>query len=146
MKTRKGLLAGVGFLVCVGGCSAQRPVIYPNSKAQAAGQAAVDRDVSDCMRLADQYVSTSSQTEQKTKSVAGSTAVGAGSGAAIGAVGGAITGNAGQSAAVGAATGATAGFIHGILGSWGSSQPDPVYANFVDRCLRDRGYETIGWQ
>ena len=24
--------------------------------------------------------------------------------------------------------------------------PDPVYANFVDRCLRERGYEPIGWK
>ena len=25
-------------------------------------------------------------------------------------------------------------------------EPDPVYRNFVEKCLRDKGYEPIGWQ
>ena len=84
--------------------------------------------------------------QQVTRDVAGSTAIGAGTGAAIGAVGGAVTGNAGQGAALGAATGGTAGLLHGIFGAFQSRDPDPVYANFVDRCLRERGYDPIGWK
>ena len=26
-----------------------------------------------------------------------------------------------------------------------SSEPDPTYRNFVEKCLRDKGYEPIGW-
>jgi hypothetical protein len=43
----------------------------------------------------------------------------------------------------GAATGATAGAVHGTAKSAG---PSPIYKSFVDRCLRERGYEVIGWQ
>jgi hypothetical protein len=24
--------------------------------------------------------------------------------------------------------------------------PSPVYRNFVNRCMRDRGYDPIGWE
>jgi OmpA family protein len=98
------------------------------------------------MRRASEYVAGGARGQEVTRDVAGSTAIGAGTGAAIGAVGGAVTGNAGEGAAVGAATGGTAGLLSGIFGAFRSSQPDPVYANFVDRCLRERGYDPIGWK
>ena len=41
------------------------------------------------------------------------------------------------------ATGATAGAVHGTVKSAG---PSPIYKGFVDRCLRERGYEVIAWQ
>ena len=42
-----------------------------------------------------------------------------------------------------AAIGDTAGAVH----SAGKSvDPSPIYKGFVDRCLRERGYEVIGWQ
>jgi Glycine-zipper domain len=128
-------------------CGARRPVLYPNEKMSAVGQAVADRDVDDCMRRAEQYVGSGGDSGGKAAGVAGSTAVGAGAGAAIGAVGGAVSGNAGQGAAVGAATGGTAGLLNGLFGLFGSrKQPDPVYASFVDRCLREKGYEPIGWK
>jgi hypothetical protein len=27
-----------------------------------------------------------------------------------------------------------------------SAETSPVFKNFVQRCLRERGYEVIGWQ
>jgi hypothetical protein len=72
------------------------------------------------------------------------TAVGAGVGAAGGAVGGAIGGGAGIGAAIGAASGAVVGFLGAIFGR--RSAPSAAYTNFVDRCLRERGYEPTGWQ
>jgi hypothetical protein len=27
-----------------------------------------------------------------------------------------------------------------------SGETSPVFRNFVQRCLRERGYEVIGWQ
>jgi outer membrane lipoprotein SlyB len=32
------------------------------------------------------------------------------------------------------------------IGEVKSSGPSPVYKNFADRCLREKGYEVIGWQ
>ena len=48
---------------------------------------------------------------------------------------------------MGVVTGATAGLIHGLFGGFfGPEAPDPVVSNFVDRCLREKGYEAVGWK
>ena len=57
--------------------------------------------------------------------------------------GGAVLGRAGRGAAVGAATGATGGFLRGLFKG---RQPSQVHKRFVDKCLRDRGYEPLGWE
>jgi hypothetical protein len=129
------------LMIGVTSCAAKRPVLYPNAQLSRVGQAAADRDVDDCMQRAREYAS--SPEGAKARKIAGETAAGAAGGAAIGAVGGAITGSAGEGAAVGAATGGTGGLLHGL---WTGTEPDPVFVNFVDQCLRERGYEPIGWR
>jgi hypothetical protein len=127
-------------------CSAsKRPVLYPNEHFQQVGDAVAARDIEECMRLAEQYTSAGGQGSQVAKEAAKDTAVGAATGAAVGAAGGAVYGNAGRGAAAGAAGGATAGLLSRLFRG-GSSSPDPVFVNFVDRCLRERGYEPIGWK
>jgi len=133
------LVATAAFALC--GCAAKRPVLYPNEQLNRVGAAAADREIDACMQRAEEYAS--SPEGAKAREAAKSTVVGGAGGAAVGAVGGAITGNAGEGAAVGAATGATAGLLHSL---WTSSEPEPVYVNFVDRCLREKGYEPIGWR
>ena len=99
------------------------------------------RRFASCRSLADDYTSSGAATA---KEIGKDTAVGGVGGAAVGAVGGAVSGGgAGRGAAIGAAVGATAGAVTGTAKSVG---PSPVYKNFVDRCLRERGYEVIGWQ
>jgi predicted small lipoprotein YifL len=136
----------LSFVLVIAGCGARRPVLYPNEQVNKVGDATAQHDIDDCMSRAEQYIKSGGQTEQVARQVGGRTAVGAGVGAATGAVGGAIAGNPGEGAAIGAASGATAGLLSGIVDSWGSREVDPVYANFVDRCLRERGYEPIGWK
>ena len=120
-------------------CAAKRPVLYPNSKLKSVGNAAAQADIDDCINMASTYGAGS----DKDKEIAEDAAKGAAIGGATGAVTGAIYGNAGRGAAAGAAGGATAGMTHGILKS---NEPDPVFKRFVDRCLRDKGYEPIGWK
>lgn len=134
------------LMIGLSACAAQRPVVYPNEHFNQVGEAVAERDIAECMQRGQAYVSSGGRSAANARRVAGSTAVGAGTGAAVGAVGGAVTGNAGQGAAVGAATGATAGLLHGLYGAFQSGDPDPVYANFVDHCLREKGYEPIGWK
>jgi hypothetical protein len=124
------------FLLAVG-CSGPRPILYPNGHLQQVGPDQAEQDVDECQQLAEDYVP-----EHDASTVAGNTAVGAGSGGAIGAVSGAISGGAGIGAAIGAATGATIGFIRGLFQA---SQPTPAYKSFVNRCLAERGYDSIGW-
>lgn len=138
--------AGTGLLLA--GCTATHPTLYPNDQYQRAGQAQAEREVADCEARAKEYVKTGGgQGGQRAMEAGRNVGVGAVVGAAGGAVGGAIGGNPGQGAAVGAASGATAGLI-GTLFGWmfQRSEPDPVYRNFVEKCLRDKGYDPIGWQ
>ena len=79
-------------------------------------EAVAQRNVDDCMRRGQQYVSTGHHPEPVKTTVNG---VGAG-----------------------AKTGGTPGRLESLF----SRAPDPVYAAFVDRCLRERGYEPIGWK
>ena len=135
--------AGILAMVALGaGCTHyQSPVFYPNAKLEQVGKAQADADIAGCRQLADDYVSSGSA---KAKEIGKDTAVGGVGGAAVGAGGGAVSGGgAGRGAAIGAAVGATAGAVHGTAKSVG---PSPIYKNFVDHCLRDKGYQVIGWQ
>jgi outer membrane lipoprotein SlyB len=120
------------------GCGYQRPVLYPNAHLKQVGEAQAQTDIAECMRMAEAYVKSNPEAK-----VVGSTAAGAGAGAAVGGAMGAVTGNLGRGAAVGAAGGAVAGIIRGASRA---SQPSPTYKNFVNRCLREKGYEPIGWE
>lgn len=133
------VIALLALLPLLWTCAAKQPVLYPNAKLSNVGPATAKADISDCIALAN----TSGATSDKTKQVATQTAQGAAIGGATGAVSGAIFGNAGRGAAAGAAGGATAGLTHGIFNA---NEPDPIFRRFVDRCLRDKGYEPIGWK
>lgn len=146
MRVHRSIIAVLGLLFAVAACSAsKRPVLYPNEHFQRVGDAAAARDIDECMRLAEQHTSGGGQGSQVAQKAAKDTAVGGATGAAAGAVGGAIYGSAGRGAAAGAAAGATAGLLSRLFRG-GASSPDPVYANFVNRCLQERGYEPLGWK
>ncbi len=120
------------------GCSGPRPILYPNDHLHQVGPDRAEQDIGECQKLAEDYVP-----EHDASTVAGNTAVGAGAGSAVGAVSGAIRGGVGIGAAIGAATGATVGFIRGLFQA---SQPTPAHKAFVNRCLAERGYDSIGWE
>lgn len=115
-------------------------MLYPNSHLQAVGQATAERDIADCRRLADQ--AGADRGRGQGEAAAGGAVAGGAVGGAAGAAGGAIAGAPGTGAAIGAASGAAAGLIRSLFRSDGPSQ---AYRNVVDRCLRERGYEPVGW-
>jgi hypothetical protein len=132
----------IGVLAALAGCaSVARPVLYPNDHLRAVGQAQADADLAECRRLAE-AAGASGGAGQGARSARG-TAVGGAIGGATGAAGGAILGRPGTGAALGAATGATAGFMRSLFGR---SEPSSAYRGFVDRCLRERGYDPVGWE
>ncbi|HET7058464.1 MAG TPA: glycine zipper family protein [Nitrospiraceae bacterium] len=137
---------GTGCAICIltvllSGCAGPKPILYPNAHLQTVGQDTAKQDIAECRDMAE--AAGAKPGEGKAGQVAGSTAVGAGVGAAGGAVGGAILGAAGSGSAIGAASGATMGLLRGLF-----SRPKPGqgYINFVDRCLKERGYEPMGWE
>ena len=147
MTSRRVVAAGIACtMLAFAGCGTLRPTLYPNEQYNRVGEAQAQRDIDDCATRAKDYVKNGGQAGPRATEMARNTAVGATVGAAGGAVGGAISGSAGEGAAVGAASGATAGIL-GTLFGWmfQHSDPDPVYRNFVEKCLRDKGYDPIGW-
>jgi hypothetical protein len=129
------------------GCASQRPVLYPNAHLNHVGTTAGERDIDLCMRMAEDFVASDGDTGKALKGAAVAGGAGAAVGAAAGAAGGSVVGRAGIDAAAGAAGGGAAGVIGALIyGLSGRHDPDPVYKNFVNRCLRERGYDPIGWR
>ena len=120
-------------------CSQKRPVLYPNYQLQQVGNETAQTEIDDCVSFAKEYVASSNSSGKVAKSTAGGGAVGAAGGAATGAV----LGSVGRGAAAGAAGGAAVGCLQGLFRS---PEPDPVFRQFVERCLREKGYEPIGWK
>ena len=133
-----GLLLLTGLLFFAA-CAEKRPVLYPNSHLNRVGSQTAQADINECMRLAKE----SNVSEEKGGKVAKDTATGAAVGAAVGGAVGAVTGNFGRGLGAGAAGGGAGGLVRGAIRS---SDPDPVFQRFVERCLRDKGYEPIGWK
>lgn len=128
-------------LLSVAGCAAPKPILYPNAHYKQVGEAAAQQDMEECFEMAKEAGATPSQ--GKGGQVAGSTAAGGAIGSAAGAVGGAVVGHPGRGAMIGAASGATGGFLRGLFRK---SPPSQAYKQFVNRCLRERGYEPVGWE
>ncbi len=127
------------IVFCMVGCSAKKPVLYPNAHLSMVGQAQSQLDIDECGRLADAYVKSGAGSQIAKDATVGG-AVGGAAGGAYGAVwGGSASKRAGAGAAAGAAAAATRGLFK-------SKEPSPVYKSFVNRCLHEKGYTTIGWQ
>jgi outer membrane lipoprotein SlyB len=133
------LAVSAAAIFAAAGCATtQKPVLYPNAHLKNVGDAAAQRDIGECMQMAE-----SAGVAKSNNHVAKSGAQGAAVGGAAAAVGTLIRGGSvAEGAAVGAAVGGTAGAVHGAF----RNDTNPTYRNFVQRCLHDRGYDVIGWQ
>jgi outer membrane lipoprotein SlyB len=133
-------IAGCILAGAIEGCATtKRPVLYPNDHYESVGEAAARRDVDECMERA----KASGNPETKQGEVPKRAATGAAVGGAAAGAWGLVTGNALERAAAGAAAGAAGGAVSGAINS---TDTDPIFRNFVQKCLRDRGYEVIGWR
>jgi uncharacterized protein YcfJ len=116
-----------------------RPQLYPNAHVNRVGFTKAERDVDDCMALANQYV----QQPSRWKSALTGSAKGAVVGTAAGALGGTVFSKAGRGAGAGAAMGGVLGLAN-ELDKMG--EHDPSYQRFTEHCLHKRGYEIVGWR
>lgn len=143
MKLMMMLSMGL-ILLWLSACSSTQPILYPNNHFQSVGKEIAEQDIEACKQLAES--AGAKEETGKSGDVVTSTAVGAGIGAASGAAGGAMYGSVGRGSLVGAASGAVAGLIRGVFYTAEPSQPNQAYADFVSRCLQEKGYEVTGWQ
>jgi outer membrane lipoprotein SlyB len=132
------LALSAALVFCCLGCAAKRPILGPNEHLQEMAPEAVQGDIDECIRLAKE----AGPGAVRGRRIAGQTAGGAAVGAAAGAVAGAVSGGPGLGAAAGAAGGATAGLMHGIFAS---SDLDPGQQRYAEDCLRQKGYNPVGW-
>ncbi len=141
MKTTLGILTIFATLTLIGCASSKRPVLYPNNHMKMVGQQQADADVNACMRAAEASGANSGKSEELAKGTAKAGAVGGATGAVIGAI--SSSSNIGRGAAIGGAGAATATLVSG---AFEVAEPTQVYIRFVEICLREKGYQTLGWR
>ena len=129
----------VSTAVLMSACAKKRPVLYPNATYQSAGPTVAQSDIDDCIQMAADY----GHATDRGKNVAGSTVTGAAVGAAVGGAVGLVTGRPGRGLAAGAAGGGAGGMARGAIKS---GTPDEIERRFVEQCLRDKGYQVVGWK
>jgi hypothetical protein len=127
-------------IIALAGCASKRPVLYPNDKLKQVGNEQAQADIDECMRLATEYGAKEDAGGKIVKNTTASAAVGAAAGAAIAAV---LGGDVGRGAAAG---GAGSGAATATRGAIDSRDPHALFQSFVEKCLREKGYETIGWR
>jgi hypothetical protein len=127
------VLLAVALVLALSACSTTRPVVY-------GGGSVAQADIDACKQLARQAGANGNAAGK----VARDTAVGAAAGGAATGVYGAVRGhsNVGNRAAAGAAAGAAVGLIGGAVRS---TEPSGTFKAYVNRCLRERGYDVVGW-
>lgn len=129
----------VATAVLLSACAKKRPVLYPNATYQAVGATAAQRDIDECIQMAADYGHATDRGENVARSTVGGAAVGAAVGGAVGLV----TGRPGRGLAAGAAGGGAGGLTRGAMKS---GTPDEIERRFVEQCLRDKGYQVVGWK
>lgn len=128
----------VAILLAACPACAKKPVLYPNAQYKEAGQAKVSEDINYCMAFAEKSVGNTSRGKNSAKAGLKGGLLGGAVGLGIGIV----TGTPGTSALAGATGGAAGGAVGGAL----QDSEDPLYKKFVERCLREKGYEPMGWK
>ena len=129
------------IVLAMSACTTQRPVLYPNGKLRAVGEAAAQADIDDCIALAHASGVDDGRAERLASKTAKNATVGAGTGAVVGAI--SDRRSVGEGAAIGAGATASATLLRGMVNA---SEPEPIHKRFVSICLQDRGYQLIGWQ
>lgn len=137
------VLTSLLVLSSLAACAGPEPLLRSNTQLQLYGKEAGEREAAVCGLKAER-AGLEHGTNRSGNAGAG-LALGVVGGAAVGASTGLIGGPTGV--AIGAAAGGAVGGVLGLLaGTYKSLEPRQEYAAFVERCLKDKGYETAGWQ
>ncbi|MGH7825130.1 MAG: hypothetical protein ACREQ7_08135 [Candidatus Binatia bacterium] len=144
-KTISQIATISSLLLAISACASQRPVLSSNAHLMRVGPGVGERDIGECITRAEAASTEGGETSEE--NVVAGAATGSVVGAAAGGAGGAVVGDAARGAAAGAVGGAVASLTSALLrGLFRSRAPDPSYRQFVDRCLREKGYAPAGWK
>ncbi|NQW94660.1 MAG: glycine zipper family protein [Polaromonas sp.] len=142
-------LLPIALVVLLAGCAttgpnspSAKPVLYPNATLARVGEALAKAEVDDCMARAVQAGLTPDQKNNAVGRRAGEGAAAAGVASVVGAL---ITGRSSDALRAGAAGAAVGGSAGAVSGAFQSDKVNPVYRQFVQRCLSEKGFDVIGW-
>jgi outer membrane lipoprotein SlyB len=142
-------LLPVAVFALLAGCAATgpnspsaKPVLYPNATLTRVGEAQAKAEVDGCMARASQAGLTPDQKSNEVGRRAGEGAATAGVASAVGAL---ITGRSSDVLRAGAAGAAVGGSAGAVSGAFHNDKVNPVYRQFVQRCLQEKGFDVIGW-
>ena len=119
-----------------------KPVLYPNATLTRVGEAQGRSEAEGCMARAAQAGLTPNQKSNEVGRRAGEGAATAGVASAVGAL---ITGRSSDVLRAGAAGAAIGGSAGAVSGAFHNDKVNPVYRQFVQRCLQEKGFDVIGW-
>ena len=118
------------------------PVLYPNATLNRVGEAQGRAEADGCMSRAAQAGLTPNQKTNEVGRRAGEGAATAGVASAVGAL---ITGRGSDVLRAGATGAAIGGSAGAVSGAFHNDKVNPVYRQFVQRCLQEKGFDVIGW-
>ena len=119
-----------------------KPVLYPNAALTRVGEAQARAQAEGCMARAAQAGLAPDQKTNEVGRRAGEGAATAGVASAIGAL---ITGRSSDILRAGATGAAVGGSAGAVSGAFHNNRANPVYRQFVQRCLSEKGFDVIGW-
>ncbi len=148
MKTSPRVATLAVSLLIINACAAQKPVLSPNAYLTSVGSTVAERDVDECIARAKAGAEAGPNKETPADSPIAGAATSSVAGAAAGGATGAIFGNAGQGAAAGAVGGAVGSLTLALLqGRLFERKPvEPITRQLTERCLREKGYDPVGWK
>jgi hypothetical protein len=136
------LLSALALVTLAGCASTSAPVLYSEASRKAPPAQKMQADIDDCRAQAQAAVGVNGIKAQK---VANATAkrgvedfVDEGVEQIV------ASSRSAWNKARGAAAGVMAGSLTAVLLNW--NEPDSVYRNHVDLCLKERGHKVLGWR
>jgi hypothetical protein len=136
-------LIGIVLLLTLVACAGPQPILRSNKQLHMYGQQVAQQEIEACRRKAE---GTGLQPGgHRSANVATGAVLGLTLGGAMGASAGVVGGLPGI--AIGAAAGSGLGLILGAAGGrFKPLEPEPSYAEPVERCLKEKGYDVSGWE
>ena len=142
-------LSCMALFALLAGCAATgpasplaKPVLYPNATLTRVGDAQARIEAEVCMARA---VQAGLAPDQKTNQVGRRAGEGAATAGVASAVGALITGRSSDILRAGATGAAIGGSAGAVSGAFHNDKVNPVYRQFVQRCLTEKGFDVIGW-
>ncbi|MBX3301448.1 MAG: hypothetical protein KF693_04470 [Nitrospira sp.] len=136
-------LIGLVLLLSVAACAGPQPTLRSNKQLHLYGRQIAQQAIESCQKQVERtglHPGVHQSANAATGAVLGLTL-----GGAVGASAGIIGGLPGVT--IGAAAGSGLGLVIGLLGgTFKPLEPEPPYADAVESCLKDKGYEVSSWE